>query len=90
MSGLKRKDIYQNNIVSLINNYYSDKYQDLDQKRIIAEQEYQRALNNKYSSTEYQNYLKYKLDTDNDFDKLNNFENEDNEQNQLKKKEMQK
>ena len=90
MSGLKRKDIYQNNIVSLINNYYSDKYQDLDQKRIIAEQEYQRALNNKYSSTEYQNYFKYKLDTDNDFDKLNNFENEDNEQNQHKKKEMQK
>ena len=90
MSGLKRKDIYQNNIVSLINNYYSDKYQDLDQKRIIAEQEYQRALNNKYTSTEYQNYFKYKLDTDNDFDKLNNFENEDNEQNQHKKKEMQK
>ena len=90
MSGLKRKDIYQNNIVSLINNYYSDKYQDLDQKRILAEQEYQRALNNKYTSTEYQNYFKYKLDTDNDFDKLNNFENEDNEQNQHKKKEMQK
>jgi len=30
MNGMKRKDLYQNNIVNLINNYYSDKYQDLD------------------------------------------------------------
>lgn len=79
MNGMKRKDLYQNNIVNLINNYYSDKYQDLDQKRIIAEQEYQRALNNKYSSIEYENYFKLKLDNEDDFDRLNNFDNEDPE-----------
>ncbi len=79
MNGMKRKDLYKSNIVNLINNYYSDMYKDLDQIRIIAEQEYQRALNNKYSSIEYENYFKLKLDNENDFDRHNNFYNEDHE-----------